>query len=88
EFLGGTPSQVPERYREASPAELAIPQATQKLIHGTQDEDVPYEISKNYADRKKNSGENVELITLSQTGHFEIVDPNSTGWKQVLTSII
>jgi acetyl esterase/lipase len=83
EFLGGTPSQVPEHYREASPAERAVPHAVQKLVHGTADEDVPYEISKTYAERKKKSGEKVELITLPGTGHFEIVDPGSSIWPKM-----
>jgi len=88
EFLGGTPVEVPDHYREASPAERAIPHATQKLIHGTADDSVPYEISKNYADRKKKSREHVELITLPETGHFEIVDPGSSVWKQVQETFI
>jgi acetyl esterase/lipase len=83
EFLGGTPLQVPEHYREASPAERPIPQTVQKLVHGTADTDVPYEISKGYADRKKKSGEDVELITLPETGHFEIVDPGSSVWPKI-----
>jgi acetyl esterase/lipase len=83
EFLGGTPSEVPDHYREASPAERAIPHATQKLIHGTADKDVPYEISQSYAAKKRKAGEHVELITLENIGHFEIVDPGSSVWKQV-----
>jgi len=82
-FLGGSPSEVPDHYREASPAERPIPQAVQKLIHGTTDDSVPYEISKNYADAKKKSGEKVELVTLPQIGHFEIVDPGSAVWAKV-----
>lgn len=82
EFLGGTPAEVPDHYREASPAEHTI-RATQKLIHGTTDDSVPYEISKSYAEHKKTAGEKVELITLPNIGHFEIVDPGSSVWKQV-----
>jgi acetyl esterase/lipase len=83
QFLGGSPSEVPDRYREASPAELRIHQARQKLIHGAADDSVPCEISKRYAGRKKKSGEQVELITLPQTRHFEIVDPGSAVWSKV-----
>jgi len=83
EFLGGRPSEVAEHYREASPAERSIPQAVQRLVHGTADNSVPYEISKNYAERKKKSGENVELIALPDTGHFEIVDPGSAVWPRI-----
>lgn len=82
-FLGGAPSDVPEHYREASPAELSIPHAKQKLIHGTADDSVPYEISKSYAERKKNSGEDVELTTLPGVDHFQIIDPSSAVWGKV-----
>jgi pimeloyl-ACP methyl ester carboxylesterase len=83
EFLGGTPSQVPAHYREASPAERTIPGTVQKLVHGTADDSVPYSISQIYAERKKKSGEDVELITLPGTGHFEIVDPESSVWPEI-----
>ena len=82
-FLGGSPAEVPEHYREASPAELPIPQAVQKLIHGTADDSVPYEIGKSYAEAKKKAGENVELTTLQGVDHFQIVDPNSGVWSKV-----
>jgi acetyl esterase/lipase len=83
EFLGGTPSSVPDHYREASPAERSIPQAMQTLVHGASDKSVPYEISRDYAAGKKKSGEQVELITLPGTGHFEIIDPGSAAWTKV-----
>jgi acetyl esterase/lipase len=82
-FLGGPPADVPDHYREASPAEQPIPHAIQNIIHGTADTSVPYDISKNYAERKKKSGEHVELITLPDIGHFEIVDPGSAVWSKV-----
>lgn len=83
EFLGGSPADVPEHYREASPADRSIPQAIQKILHGTADDSVPYEISKHYADAKKKSGEKVALITLPEVDHFQIVDPGSTVWPTV-----
>jgi len=82
QFLGGSPSDVPDHYREASPAEQQI-HATQKLIHGTADDSVPYELSQGYAEPKKKAGEHVELITLADVGHFEIVDPGSAVWARV-----
>jgi pimeloyl-ACP methyl ester carboxylesterase len=87
-FLGGSPTEVPDHYREASPAERSIPRASQKLIHGTADQDVPYEISQSYADKKKKLGEHIELIMLQNIGHFEIVDPGSSVWKQVESTFI
>jgi acetyl esterase/lipase len=86
EFLGGSPAEEPDRYREASPAELKIA-AEQKIIHGTADDSVPYEISKNYADGKSKAGEKVELITFPDTDHFEIVDPQSKVWPSLQQTI-
>jgi len=88
EYLGGSPTEVPEHYREASPIDKPIPHAVQKLIHGTADDSVPYEISQNYAERKKKMGENVELITLPGVGHFEIIDPGSAVWGKVQQTIV
>lgn len=82
EFLGGPPNEVPEHYREASPADRHIP-AAQKLVHGTKDTSVPYELAQSYAEKKKKAGENVQLITLPNIGHFEIVDPGSAVWSKV-----
>lgn len=82
-FLGGSPADVPEHYREASPMELAIPHAVQKLVHGTKDDSVPYEISQRYIEAKKKSGEDVELLTLPDVDHFQIIDPGSKVWSKV-----
>jgi acetyl esterase/lipase len=82
ELLGGPPSEVPGRYGEASPDQQNI-SATQKVVHGTEDQDVPYEISQNYSKRKVEAGENVELITLPGTGHYEMIDPGSAVWSKI-----
>jgi acetyl esterase/lipase len=82
EFLRGSPSEVPDRYREASPDHQSIP-ATQKVVHGTEDQDVSYEMSQSYYKRKVEAGENVELITLPGAGHYEMIDPGSAVWSKV-----
>ena len=82
QFLGGPPGEVPDHYSEASPAQQKIP-GKQKLVHGTADTSVPYEISQSYAQLKKKAGEDIELITLPKIGHFEIVDPASSVWSKM-----
>src|SRR5262249_52287116 len=83
QFLGGSPTEVPDHYRQGSPAQQSIPGATQKIVHGTDDADVPYEISRSYAEYKQKAGEYVELVTLPKTGHYEIVDPTSAVWGKI-----
>jgi acetyl esterase/lipase len=86
EFLGGTPEEVPERYREASPLELKIA-ARQVVIAGTQDEVVPFGLSREYSQKKGSAGEQVKLIEITNADHFDLIDPRTKGFEVVLTSI-
>src|SRR6185369_4951571 len=49
DFIGGSPSQFPDRYRLASPVELLPGGIRTRLIHGTKDTTVPIEISRGFA---------------------------------------
>jgi acetyl esterase/lipase len=86
-LLGGTPEQVPERYDVASPLCLLPLGMPQILIHGTADSSVPFEISERYADAAREKGEDIQLIALPGTGHFEPVDPRTPEWQSVLQSV-
>ena len=82
EFLGGTPAEVADHYREADPMKLAISKR-QWIIHGVADDIVPPVISKDYVSAKVKSGEDARLLMIPQAGHFEIVDPRSAAWTEV-----
>lgn len=88
ELMGGTPLGVPERYETASPGSLLPLGVKQRLIHGTTDPNVPYEIANLYVQRGKHLGDDVELITLKGTGHFEVIDPMSKEYPIVRDTII
>ncbi|HLX84854.1 MAG TPA: alpha/beta hydrolase [Terriglobales bacterium] len=90
EFLGGTPDAVPEHYHEADPAELAIPQARQWLIHGKVDDTVPPDFSRDYVSsrKKKKTGESAELLEIPDAGHYELIDPGSEAFKQVSGTVL
>jgi acetyl esterase/lipase len=81
-FLGGTPNEVADHYREADPTKLTI-QTRQCVIHGTDDDIVPPALSKNYVIAKLKAKENARLIMIPHAGHFEIVDPQSRAWAAV-----
>jgi acetyl esterase/lipase len=88
DLLGGGPNEVPDRYRFASPIEhlpLGIPQ---KLFHGTSDTSVPYEISERYVHTAQLRGDDVELITLENAGHFELVDPRTNEFILVRNTVL
>ena len=83
EFLGGSPDEVPDRYKFASPIEQLPLGLPQKLFHGTVDDSVPYEISRRYVQAAKLRGDDAELITLENAGHFEFVDPRTKEFGMV-----
>ena len=86
EFLGGTPPQMPDHYREADPMQLSV-KAAQHIIHGADDDIVPLAISQKYADLKKQKHEDVTLTILPKTGHFELIDPEALAWTEVERSV-
>ncbi|HEY7983252.1 MAG TPA: alpha/beta fold hydrolase [Ktedonobacterales bacterium] len=88
DLLGGTPTQVPERYAAASPAELLPLGVPQALIHGTNDDSVPYAISVGYHAAARAAGDDVSLVTLAGKGHFEMVDPATPEWGAVLAEAL
>ncbi len=87
DFLGGSPGEVPERYGAASPAQLLPLGVRQALVHGTEDDNVPYEISEHYYENAVAAGDKVELVTLEGAGHFEVIDPGSKEWPSVVGAV-
>jgi acetyl esterase/lipase len=87
EFLGGSPEEVPDRYRETSPVELLPLGVPAIIVHGTDDQDVPYEMSADYVERARIAGDDARLVTLEGGGHFDVIEPQSRFWPPVLESI-
>jgi acetyl esterase/lipase len=83
-FLGGAPAQVPVRYRSASPAALQPLGLPQVLMHGNEDDTVPVSMSEAFCARGRGLGDPVRCVTLPGTGHFELIDPRSREWPQVV----
>ncbi len=91
EFLRGTPSEVPDHYREADPMKLSLAHARQWLIYGTADDDVPPDFSRNYVAAKKKgarNGEDAHLLEIAGSGHLDLINPRSAAWKQVEETVL
>jgi acetyl esterase/lipase len=89
EFLGGTPAEVADHYREADPTKLAI-HTQQWIVHGAADDVVPPEISRNYVSAKaksKSKKEDARLVEIGGAGHFDVVDPRSGAWVEVQKAV-
>jgi dipeptidyl aminopeptidase/acylaminoacyl peptidase len=81
ELLGGTPEELPERYRQASPRALLPLGVPQLLIHGERDDRVPVAMSREHAAAAREAGDHVELVTLPGLAHPEVIDPESQAWQ-------
>jgi acetyl esterase/lipase len=88
DFLGGKPDAVPDHYREADPMELTISRAHQWLIHGSEDDTVPPQFSRHYVTQKNKAGETAELLEIQHSGHFDLIDPRSEGFKKVKEAVL
>jgi len=81
--VGGTPAEVPARYRRASPVE-ALPTGTRVgLVHGRADVIVPVTQSETYAAAARAAGDDVTLDTVPDTGHFEVIDPTHPAYTRL-----
>ena len=69
-FLGGTPDQIPERYREASPISFVSGQAPRTLlIYGSRDHIVQPQYGRNMHAALREAGANSELVEIPWGDH-------------------
>jgi acetyl esterase/lipase len=82
EFLGGTPAQVPDRYRVADPL-AAVPLPVPVLcVHARTDENVPIEQSEAYVTAATRAGGRAALREVPGD-HFTLIDPRHESWALV-----
>jgi acetyl esterase/lipase len=82
-LLGGTPQEVPERYRDASPLSWIDGRATPFLVvHGEQDDVVPIEQSRRLVAALHAAGVEVRYVELVSTGHDGLT------WAQVGPAVL
>jgi acetyl esterase/lipase len=81
-LLGGSPEAQAERYAVASPMNLLPLKVPQVLLIGRYDGNwAP--VGRRYFDRAKAAGDYVRLVEAPESGHFELIDPDSTTWPLV-----
>ncbi len=83
---GGAKAQ-PARYATTSPAALLPLGVPATLVHGSDDNVVPVELSRGFARAALAAGDRVELAELPGVGHYELIDPLSRAWPHVLSAV-
>ena len=84
-LMGGSPDACPEHYRWADPVELSPGDVPQVLIIGRYDS-VWAPSGLRYFDVAKARGDVVMKLEATESGHFEMIDPESSTWPLVLES--
>ncbi|HEX6322499.1 MAG TPA: alpha/beta hydrolase [Vicinamibacterales bacterium] len=82
-LMGGTPSEVPDRYAQASAIRLIPFGVPQVLLMGEHEDFVPRPLAESYARAAAQAGDSVRLIVIPGVGHFEIASPRATTWPRV-----
>jgi acetyl esterase/lipase len=81
-LLGGSPQEYPQRYAVTDTARLLAEHDRRPrvvVLHGTADQQVPYEMSRDLV--------GVELVTLEGADHFALIDPEAPQWDPVMLAI-
>jgi acetyl esterase/lipase len=72
-LLGGTPHEVPERYRDVSPLSwIDGSTAPFLVVHGAQDDVVPIEQSRRLVAALRAAAVEVQFVELAGTGHHDL----------------
>jgi len=82
-LMGGSPEEFPERYELASGTQrlpLAVPQHIVIGKHDINWAPVGYK----YINDAKQKGNDPEVYIAEESGHFEMIDPDSSTWSLVL----
>lgn len=82
-LMGGSPSDFPERYKMGSGSNRLPMDIPQYILLGEHDLDwTP--VGQRYVETARRLGNTPNVVNASESGHFEMIDPDSSTWPLVL----
>lgn len=85
-LVGGTPDEVPDRYRAADPI-AAVPLGVPVLcLHAHADDDVPYAQSEAYVAAATKAG-GAAALRETTGDHYTLIDPATDDWRIVVDAL-
>jgi acetyl esterase/lipase len=86
DFIGGSPSEYPERYAVSDPlAHIPIP-AVVRCVHARADDEVPFSESVTYVAAARAAGQDAQLLEAGGD-HFSVADASSPDWPTVINAL-
>jgi acetyl esterase/lipase len=70
-------------YTDTSPAALLPIGVPQTIVSGLLDPIVPEVFGRAYAAKAAAAGDRVEVVTVAEVGHFEMIDPKSSAFEKI-----
>ena len=86
-FMGGSPEDLPNRYKAGNPGDLLPFQPAQVLIQGTADDQIPPDLPLRWADKSRGVGSDATVKMVNGADHFDVVDPASHAWETVRAEV-
>ncbi len=87
-LMGGPPSSFEDRYHAGNPGDLLPLNIKQVLIQGKDDAQVPPALAERWTQNARRQGDDVTVQLLEDTGHFDVVDPQSKAWPKVRAAVL
>jgi acetyl esterase/lipase len=87
-LLGGTPEQVPDRWRDVSPVQwlpLGVPQV---MLAGESDRIMPRANLEAYAAKARAAGDQVDVIVVPKAAHHEVMSPQAVTWEPIRAAVL
>jgi acetyl esterase/lipase len=85
-LVGGTPDEVPDRYRTADPIAAVPLDAPVLCVHARADDEVPYAQSEGYVAAATQSG-GVAALRETAGDHYTLIDPATDDWRLVVDAL-
>ncbi|MCX6450636.1 MAG: alpha/beta hydrolase [Actinobacteria bacterium] len=80
-------TQSASHYPDLDPNLCPSPAIPIIFLHGDLDLRVPLDLSVAYVEGRKSLGVDIELIQINEIGHFEIIDPESIAFPEILKAL-
>jgi acetyl esterase/lipase len=87
QFIGGTPAEFPNRYREGSVSGLTPIGVRQELLIRAKPSDQWSRMFEPYVAAARKTGDPVRMFTLEGAGHFDGINPEAPDWATVMASV-
>lgn len=87
QFIGGTPAEFPDRYREGSASGLLPIGVKEELLLADKHGEQWIELFKQYVAAAEKAGDSIRMPTMENAGHFDGINPQSPAWKTVMGSV-